>query len=165
MPPLLPRIHQICISPPPRGGVPKLAVSECRVMRDGLVGDWQNDRKHHGGPERAVCVFSLEVIQRVRAEGHPIGPGTTGENLTIAGMDWASVVPCTRLLIGDAGEDGVELEIASYAEPCATIRDSFTQLKFNRIEQELHPGESRVYARVLREGVVRVGDGVRVIGR
>ena len=157
------RLHQISISPPPRGGVPKLAVPECRVTRDGLVGDWQNDRKHHGGPERAVCVFSLEVIQRVRAEGNPIGPGTTGENLTIEGIAWASVVPGVRLVIADAaGESNVELEIASYAEPCATIRDSFTQLKFKRIEQELHPGESRMYARVLREGVVRVGDSVRL---
>ena len=69
-----------------------------------------------------------------------------------------------RLVIaGAAGENSVELEIASYAEPCATIRDSFTQLKFKRIEQELHPGESRVYARVLREGVVRVGDSVRLV--
>lgn len=155
------RIHQISISPPPRGGVPKLPVRECLVTRGGLEGDWQNDRKHHGGPERAVCLFSLEVIRRLRAEGHPIGPGTTGENLTIEGMEWTRVLPGTRLLIG--ATDGIELEVASYANPCATIRDSFTALKFKRIEQELHPGESRVYARVVREGVVRVGDGVTLV--
>jgi MOSC domain-containing protein YiiM len=67
------------------------------------------------------------------------------------------------LRIGSAGgdadeESSVVLEIASYCEPCATIRDSFAALKFKRIDQELHPGESRVYARVLREGIVKMGD-------
>lgn len=159
-----PYIHEIGISPPPTGGVPKLPVpgGRCRVLRDGLEGDWQNDRKHHGGPERAVCLFSLEVIERLRAEGHPIGPGTAGENLTIRGIEWNHLTPGTCVRIGNA-VDCVELQIASYCEPCATIRDSFAQLKFKRIDQDLHPGESRVYARVLKEGIVRVGDGVEVV--
>ncbi|MFN9577181.1 MAG: MOSC domain-containing protein, partial [Gemmatimonadota bacterium] len=58
------RIEQVSISP---GGVPKRAVSEARVTRDGLVGDWQLDRKHHGGPDRAVCLLSAELIARLNA--------------------------------------------------------------------------------------------------
>lgn len=153
-------IHQISIS---RGGVPKTPASDARITRTGLIGDIQKNTKHHGGPDRAVCLFSLEVIQKLQAEGHPIVPGSTGENLTIEGLDWASVRPGARLAIGE-GEGGVELEIVSYTNPCATIRNSFTGLAFGRITQELHPGESRVYARVVREGVVRVGDSCRVIG-
>ena len=156
------RVHQINVSPPPRGGVPKVAVREARVLVAGVEGDWQSDRKHHGGPERAVCLFSWEVIQKLRGEGHPIGAGTTGENLTVRGIEWASVRPGVRVRIAGVGDEvgGVELEITSYTVPCSTIRESFAGLDSRRIKQEEHPGESRVYARVVKEGVVRVGDGV-----
>jgi MOSC domain-containing protein YiiM len=152
------RIHQISVSP---GGVPKRAVEQVRITRDGLEGDWQNDRKHHGGPDRAVCLFSLEVIERLRAEGHPIVPGAAGENLTVAGLDWAAIVPGVLLAIGQ-GDEAVELEVVSYTQPCSTIRAAFGDLKFKRIDQDLHPGESRVYARVRRAGIVRVGAACRV---
>ena len=152
------RVHQISISP---GGVPKLPVAEALVRVEGIAGDGHDDRKHHGGPNAAVCLFALEVIERLRAEGHPIGAGTTGENLTIQGLDWPSVKPGCRF----AFEGGVELEVTQYTTPCATIRNSFTDLKFNRIKQELHAGESRVYARVLREGTIRMGESVRMLSQ
>ena len=154
------RVHQINVS---RGGVPKIAVPLAPVTRDGLTGDVQRNRKYHGGPDRAVCLFSLEVIQRLRSEGHPIEPGAAGENLTVAGLDWSLVVPGAHLAIG-TGESRVELEVLSYTVPCSTIRHSFKNLDSTRIKQELHPGESRVYARVLREGVVRAGDAVALLG-
>jgi MOSC domain-containing protein YiiM len=147
------RIVQINTSP---GGVPKLPVESAEVTAEGLAGDAHHDRKHHGGPKAAVCLFALEVIDRLRAEGHPIAPGTTGENLTIAGLDWPAVTPGSRLVFGG----GVELEIASYTTPCSTIRASFTDARIKRIKQELHPGESRVYARVLKPGTLRQGESV-----
>lgn len=153
-------IHQISVS---RGGVPKLALPRAGITRDGVEGDKQNDLQHHGGPERAVCLLALEVIERLRSEGHPIAPGTTGENLTVVGLDWAKVGPGVRLEIeGADGSGPVELEVVSYAAPCSTIRDSFADLDSRRIKQDLHPGDSRVYARVLREGVVRAGATVRM---
>ncbi len=156
------RVHQISVS---NGGVPKLAVPRARISTTGVEGDRQRDMKHHGGPERAVCLFSLEVIGRLRAEGHPIVPGSAGENLTIEGLEWAALAPGARIEIGAAaaGSSAIVLEIVSYTRPCSTIRGSFTGLEFNRIFQELHPGESRLYARVLREGLVRVGAGVRIV--
>ncbi|MGH7130888.1 MAG: MOSC domain-containing protein [Phycisphaerales bacterium] len=154
-------IHQISISP---GGVPKLAVPQARITRDGVEGDKQNDVKHHGGPERAVCLLAMEVIERLRAEGHPIAPGTTGENLTTVGLDWTAVAPGARLEIESANStEPVELEVVSYTSPCSAIRESFNDLEFRRIKQDLHPGDSRVYARVRREGVVRTGATVRLI--
>ena len=149
------RIHQINISP---GGVPKLRVERAGVTAGGLVGDGHNDTRHHGGPDAAVCLFSREVIERLRAEGHPIGPGTIGENVTVEGLDWAAVVPGCRLVF----EGGVELEVVKYTNPCATIGESFRGLEFRRIKQDLHPGESRVYARVIREGELRAGAAVEL---
>ncbi|MBL8745732.1 MAG: MOSC domain-containing protein [Phycisphaerae bacterium] len=146
-----PHVARINIS---RGGVPKAPVPRAGITVEGVEGDAQADRKHHGGPDRAVSLFSLELIEKLRGEGHPIAPGTTGENLTISGVDWASISPGARLRF--AG--GVELEITSFANPCATIRDSFRDLDSRRIKQEFHPGESRLYARVLKPGTIESGE-------
>ena len=141
------------------GGVPKNGISDAQVSRLGLVGDAQNDTKHHGGTERAVCVYSLERISSLQDEGHPIDVGTAGENLTVEGIDWDLVVPGVQLHVGD----DVFLEVASFTNPCKTIRESFIDGKFVRIAQKLYPGWSRVYARVISEGQVHFGDPVEVI--
>jgi MOSC domain-containing protein YiiM len=154
-------VHQISVS---RGGVPKLAVPSARITAAGVEGDHQRDRRHHGGPDRAVCLFSFEVIERLRAEGHAITPGSSGENLTIAGLHWPSVTPGAQIQIATPEASSILLEITSYTRPCSTIRASFQDLKFNRIFQEEHPGESRMYARVLREGLIFEGAAVCLIG-
>lgn len=135
----------------PTGGVPKLAVGAALVTTTGVAGDRQNDLEHHGGPDRAVSLFALERIDALAAEGHPIAPGTTGENLTVAGLDWSTLGAGSRLAVGD----DVILEITGPAPPCTTIADSFVDGAFKRISHKLHPGWSRLYARVLREGLVR----------
>ncbi len=140
------------------GGVPKRPVERARITRSGVEGDRQEDKAHHGGPDRAVSVFALEVIERLRSEGHPIAPGTAGENLTMAGLDWAKVAPGAQLVF----EGGVTLEVASYCSPCRTIAASFKDGESKRISQKLHPGESRVYCSVVVEGEVRAAEGVQV---
>jgi MOSC domain-containing protein YiiM len=132
-----------------------MPIGEALVTVSGLFGDSQRNRKYHGGPMRAVCVFSLERITEMRHEGHPIDIGTTGENITVAGLDWDLVRPGARLEAGEA-----LLEVTDYTKPCRTIRESFEGFHFIRMSQKLYPGWSRVYARVLREGVVRTGDAV-----
>ena len=82
----------------------------------------------------------------------------TGENLTIAGLDWSLVSPGARL----GFECGVVLEITSYCSPCSKIAGSFQDGDSGRISQKRHEGESRVYARVVREGLVREGEGVEL---
>jgi MOSC domain-containing protein YiiM len=149
------RVHAINVSD---GGVPKLPRQSVAVRRLGLEGDRQEDLEHHGGPDRAVSLFGLEVIEALRAEGHPISPGSTGENLTIAGLGWAALKPGDRLQVGEA-----ELQVASYAAPCNNIHASFSDARSVRVSQKLHPGWSRLYARVVKEGVVRVGDAVRAV--
>lgn len=150
------RLLQINVSP---GGVPKLPVPEVRVTRLGLEGDRQADPTVHGGPHRAVSILGIEAIERVAAEGHPIAPGTTGENLTVSGFDVSTLATGTRLAIGEA----VVLELAWPANPCRTIRHSFRDLRFGRLGVTAHPTDSRMYARVLVEGTIRAGDPIRVL--
>ncbi|MBI5066890.1 MAG: MOSC domain-containing protein [Deltaproteobacteria bacterium] len=137
------------------GGVPKRPVAEAAVGAGGLAGDRQRDLRYHGGPLRAVCLFSAEVITALRAEGHPILPGGTGENLTVSGLPWGEVVPGAELAVGP-----VLLRVESYAAPCQNISGSFAGRASARISQKLHPGWSRVYASVVAPGAVRVGDAV-----
>jgi MOSC domain-containing protein YiiM len=148
------RVVQINVNP--RGGVPKQQVARVEVTMQGVTGDKQHDRRYHGGPDRAVTLFSYERIQALQDEGHPIAPGTTGENLTISGLDWATLQPGDCLRVGER----LCIEITDYAAPCRKIAASFADGLFKRISQKVHPGWSRLCARVLTEGTVREGDAV-----
>lgn len=148
-------IHQISTS---KGGVPKLPIENAIVDESGLVGDVQADRVHHGSPDQALCLFSLEVIEDLQAEGHPIEPGSAGENITVSGIDWSLVVPGRRLTVGTA-----EIEITHHATPCAKNARWFIDRRYNRIHAQKHPGESRVYARVVNGGSIETGDPVELV--
>lgn len=142
-----------------RGGVPKLAIGSGNVSRLGLEGDVQKNRKYHGGPERALCLYSRDVMDVLQAEGHPIAPGTTGENVLLQGLDWDLVRPGARLRLGLE----VLIEISDYTRPCKQITASFKDGFFMRAWEKRFSGQSRVYARVLCEGTIRVGDVVTSI--
>lgn len=147
------RIVQINVSP---GGVPKRPVPCARVTRLGVEGDAQRDAEHHGGPERALCLFALERIEALRAEGHPIEPGTLGENVTVAGLDWATVRPGDLLRLGA----DVLIQVTRFTSPCMNVQAAFLDGDYARVSEKRHPGWSRVYARVLAPGEIRPGDAV-----
>jgi MOSC domain-containing protein YiiM len=140
------------------GGVPKSPRDAARIRASGVEGDRQRNLRFHGGPDRAVCLYSADLIRALNAEGHPIAPGTIGENLTIEGLDWAGVRRGATIEAGEA-----LLDITSAASPCRNIAASFARGEITRVSQAIHPGWSRWYARVLREGTVRVGDTVRLL--
>lgn len=142
------------------GGVPKRPRPSAYIDEDGVEGDRQRNLRFHGGPDRAVCVYSLDLIETLQAEGHSIVPGAIGENLTLRGIDWAPMVPGARLEIGD-----LELELTSYTTPCKHIRHWFANDAFVRVSQKVHPGWSRLYARVLTPGTVTPGAAVTLIAR
>lgn len=141
------------------GGVPKTLIGEAVVSEDGLEGDKQRDRRNHGGPERALCLFSLEEIVALQAEGHPIYPGSTGENVTITGLDWPALRIGACLQLGD----DVLIQLTSYTVPCKNIAASFQAGDFTRISPKVYPSQTRLYARVLRGGVLRVGHVVTLV--
>lgn len=140
------RIFQLSRS---AGGVPKLPVREAYANELGLDGDKHAHPKIHGGPERALCLYSLEVIAQLQAEGHPIWPGSVGENVTITGYEWASLAAGTQLMLGD-----VLVELTRIAVPCKQILESFADRRSKRLAA---PELGRWYARVLQPGMLRVG--------
>ena len=139
------------------GGVPKLPVAAARVGKRGLEGDRQAARRHHGRPWQALCLWSADVIERLRAEGHPIVAGAAGENVTVGGLDWAQIRPGVRLQVGDA-----LVETSLYALPCNKNARWFVDGDFRRMEHTRERGISRIYASVLSDAEVQVGARVVV---
>jgi MOSC domain-containing protein YiiM len=140
------------------GGVPKQPIDEAVIGYRGVDGDRQHSREHHGRVWQALCLWSADVIERLQSEGHPIAPGNAGENVTIAGVDWPSLRPGTRIAIGD----DVLVEVSAYATPCKKNKAWFLDGDFNRMNHDREQGVSRVYASVLRDGVIRPNDPVIV---
>lgn len=66
-------------------GIFKTSVGDASVGRLGVSGDSVVNRKHHGGPDQAVYVYSAQDYAWWEAElDGELAPGTFGENLTFA---------------------------------------------------------------------------------
>lgn len=154
VPPARGRVEQVNVS---GGGVPKRAVDSARVDGDGLDGDRQADRKHHGRQFQAVSLWSADVIDELKAAGHPIGAGLAGENLTLRGIEWATLRPGALVRAGSA-----LLELSFPAIPCKKQTAWFADGDFTRIAHENNPEWTRWYAWVREPGEVEAGDEVRI---
>ena len=139
------------------GGAPKSSIPLAEIGPGGVVGDAQSNRRHHGRPWQAVSLYSSDLIEALRAEGHPITAGGTGENLTIGGIDWSRMRGGLTITIGE-----VVLRTSSPAAPCHKIGDCFTERHWDRIDHVERPGWARWYASVLSGGTVSPGDAFTV---
>ena len=138
-------IFQINVS---RGGVPKLPVAEAEIGLRGILGDGHRNLRVHGHPEQALCLYSIERLLLLVRAGHHVSPGALGENITTQGLDWRWVTPGARLLLGAE----VLIEITGFTVPCRTIVHCFRDGDFSHVDEALHPGFGRAYARVLQGG-------------
>ena len=148
-------VHSINIST--QGGVPKLPTDKAEIKFEGVEGDFNKFRteKKNSIGTRAVTLFSLEQIEKLKSEGHSIDVGTTGENITIEGVDWPSLEVGDRMMIGEA-----MIELSEPTAPCSKIGKSFIDGAFSRIDHELELGWSRWSASVIEEGQVEIGSQV-----
>jgi MOSC domain-containing protein YiiM len=142
-------VVQLSVSP---GGLPKLPIETADVTWKGMAGDRQATRLHHGRPWQALCIWSAEVIDDFCDAGHPLAPGRAGENITVRGLPWDEVRAGVRLRIGD-----VLTEVSAYTLPCRTNKPWFLKGDYMLMHHDRGP-VSRVYATVLEQGAIRVGD-------
>jgi MOSC domain-containing protein YiiM len=136
-------------------GIYKQPVSgPVEVTAEGLAGDAVLNRKHHGGPDQAVYVYTAEDYAWWAGElGRELAPGTFGENLTLEGLRSAELVIGDRLEVGE-----VMLEVTAARIPCGTLAARMGDRYFvKRFKAAERPG---VYCRVIRAGRVRTGDTV-----
>lgn len=141
-----------------QGGVPKLPVESLLVESSGCFGDKQNDLKHHGGEDKAVCLIQNCIIADLHSQGHPIKPGSTGENILIDGSEVGDISPGTILKF-----DELEIEITQDAPPCKTIKNSFIDGEFTLISHKKFPNVTRWYARVITQGTIQNNEQYQII--
>lgn len=127
-----------------------------RIGSLGLQGDAVCDTRHHGGVDQAIYVFGAPDYEWWSAElGRELPPGTFGENLTISGLESATLSVGDRLIM-----DEVVLEITSPRIPCGTLAARIGDPQFvKRFRFAERPG---VYCRVIREGTIRAGEAARL---
>ncbi|NIA22432.1 MAG: MOSC domain-containing protein [Anaerolineaceae bacterium] len=129
----------------------------------GLVGD-----AHAGPGDRQVSLLAAESIERLErafrqrtiegnlpacpTAGRQPAPGALAENLTTRGLDLSALPPGTRLRIGEE----VVLEISRIGKECYRYCEIYRKFAGCPIPHEA------AFARVIRGGRVRPGDGVRV---
>ena len=122
-----------------------------RIEGVNVVGDDQADRTVHGGPSKAVYSYSLEDYAWWSQQlGRELGPGTFGENLTLAGVD-ASALP-----IGERWRVGTALlEVSEPRIPCYKLAYRMDDPAFPK-----HFGAAMrfgTYFRIIEEGDVEAG--------
>jgi MOSC domain-containing protein YiiM len=133
-------------------GLPKKEVGSADIGWRGVEGDVQRSRKHHGRPWQALCIWSTDAIDTLRADGHPVEHGFAGENVTVSGIPNAAFRPGAHFVVGD-----VRGFLTSYAWPCSQNKAWFTGGDFMAMCHET-TDLSRTYAMVTRTGTVTKGD-------
>ncbi|MEM8535566.1 MAG: MOSC domain-containing protein [Chloroflexota bacterium] len=127
------------------------------VEKYGLADDVIADKEHHGGVDQAVYLYSLEDYAwwstTLQAD---LSPGTFGENLTITGLDFASLRIGDRFQIND-----VLLEVTCGRIPCAKLAARMGDPAF--VKRFAEAGRPGAYTRVLSTGTVQTNDQVSFI--
>ena len=143
------RVVHIFIAP--RKGQPMAAreVADAIAGR-GLEGDRYAEAPHGGGEETQVTLIELEHIEAFnRHTGLALRPDGPRRNIVTQGVRLNDLVG-RRFVVGEALLEGAEL-----CEPCGLFaRRTFPQVR------KAFAGKGGLRARVLRTGLIRVGDPV-----
>lgn len=139
-------IVAVCTSK--RKGVRKRNVGEAELRAKwGIVGD-----AHAGKWHRQVSLLAMESIEKMRAKGLNVGPGSFAENLTTQDLHLLSLPIGSRVRVGS----DVVLEITQIGKECHLGCAIFRQTG-----KCIMPREG-IFARVIRGGRVKVGDAIEI---
>lgn len=120
--------------------------------RTQLEGDGQADRKHHGGPDKVVCVYPAAHYPAWRGElAMPeLEYGAFGENFTVANLTEDEVSIGDVFLLGEA-----MVQVTQPRQPCWKLSRRWRVRDLAARVQK--SGRTGWYFRVLREGEVMAG--------
>ncbi|MGY4689593.1 MOSC domain-containing protein [Salibacterium sp. K-3] len=129
-------------------GIRKKSVSNVFLHKSGFHGDDVADKKNHGGPDRAVCIYPWEHYRKWEAEFETdLEQAAFGENLTVTHMREENVY------IGNIYKAGTAMiQVTQGRIPCDTVnrRTGIPELMNRMIET----GFTGYLCRVLQEGEV-----------
>jgi len=138
-------------------GIYKMPVQgKVSIASPGIVEDFIGSPKHHGGPDQAVYVYTMDDYEWwMNKLGHVLAPGTFGDNLTLRGMESAHFNIGDRLILGD-----VILEVTAPRIPCSTLATRMGDPQF--VKQYRDAERPGLYCRVIAEGEIEAGVEVTV---
>jgi len=150
-----------------RSAIHKIALAaRTHVSETGLEGDHQYERKHHGGPEKALHHYSRDHYAAWREEWPETSaglmrfdaPGAFGENISTSGLNEADVC------VGDVYRFGtVIVQVSQPRQPCWKLNLHFSRDDMSRRVQDTR--RTGWYYRVLEPGEVSAGDVVERLAR
>lgn len=121
----------------------------------GLPGDEQGDRRHHGGPDKALHAYAAanypHWIAQIPDLADQFRPGAFGENLVIEDASEADIAMGDQWRVG-----GALLEVSQGRQPCWRLNLRFGRPDMARLVQA--NGRTGWYFRVLEAGVITAGD-------
>lgn len=137
----------------------KKPVNRSFLSKDGFEGDGVGNTKHHGGLDRAVCIYPYEHYAYWEKEfGIKLPPAAFGENLTLTHMLEEEISIGDTLRIGDA-----VVQVTQGRVPCNTIDRRLELTPF--LKAMVATGFTGYLCRVLQEGVVTSDDRAVIIER
>ncbi|TNF12974.1 MAG: MOSC domain-containing protein [Rhodobacteraceae bacterium] len=132
------------------------------ARRCGLDGDEQGDRKHHGGPDKALHAYPVQSYPLWAADlpelGARIGPGAFGENLVVGGAVEADICLGDHWRLG-----GALLEVSQSRQPCWRLNLRFERPDMARRVQAT--GRTGWYFRVREDGEIAAGTCAQLVAR
>jgi MOSC domain-containing protein YiiM len=128
------------------------------VGKVNLQGDGQADLSVHGGPDKAVYVYSWlnTLFWRTALSRDDLGPGSFGENLTVEDLLEDQVAIGDELKVGTA-----RLQVTQPRFPCFKLGLALGLASFPKVF--LESGRTGFYLRVLQEGTIQAGDPIRAV--
>ena len=140
-------------------GGAKMPVPRAMLRFDGFEGDGQADRRNHGGPDKAVCVYSsVHYPHWQRMLGRRLDSGAFSENLTVSGMREA------RVCVGDVFRAGeAVVQVSTPRTPCDKVAGKNGEKQLSKWISG--SGYTGFYMRVLEEGLVKTGDAFELMKR
>ena len=128
----------------------------------GLAGDEQADRRHHGGPDKALHAYALSNhplwAAKMPDKAGRFRPGGFGENLVVEGADESCICLGDRFRLGAA-----LVEVSQGRQPCWKLNLRFGRPDMARRVQE--SGRCGWYFRVLEPGPIAAGDRAALAAR
>jgi MOSC domain-containing protein YiiM len=110
---------------------------------------------------RQVHLVGIELLDELVAHGFRVAPGVIGENITTRDIDLLALPTGARLELGTAAT----LEVTGLRNPCVQLdkhQDGLMRAVLDRDATGRLIRRAGVMAVVLRAGVVRPGDPIRV---
>ncbi|NLS76668.1 MAG: MOSC domain-containing protein [Chloroflexi bacterium] len=140
------KVVAVCVSS--RKGVPKHDIKSGQLRVDwGLEGD-----AHAGNWHRQVSLLALESIDKMRAKGLKVRPGSFAENITTEGIELYTLPVGTRLRLG-----GALVEVTQIGKVC------HTKCAIYDLAGDCVMPREGIFVKVLEPGSVATGDAVEVL--